>query len=158
MSPSQLDYLAMMGIQFWQEKHPASISHSQNTENLVSLCTIAARDLMLIVDGPLADQADQLLDRMLQAIGLDRSRVHLTLLKQQIDIIQPKVILALGQPAAQHLLNTTASLEEVRGKLHTYASHIPLIATYHPAHLLLHSKDKSKAWQDLQMLQRLLLV
>ena len=65
---------------------------------------------------------------------------------------QPKVLLVLGQVAAQQLLNTQTPLEQLREKSHTYGTqNIPLIATYHPAHLLLNPRDKRKAWQDLQM-------
>lgn len=211
MSPSQLDYLATMGIQFWQEKHPASFSHRQNTENLISLCTTAAQctactlhktrtqtvfgagnpaaDLMFISEAPGLDEdqtgeplmghAGQLFDLMLQAMGLDRSNVYITsllkcrlpddrdplqeqinqcntFLTQQISLIQPKILFVLGQTAAQYLLDTQASLEDLRGQLHSYQSQIPLVATYHPAHLLLHPKDKSKAWQDLQMIHKVL--
>jgi uracil-DNA glycosylase family 4 len=71
-------------------------------------------------------------------------------LEKQIALIQPKLLLAVGRIAAQYLLNTKTALGQLRGRLHTF-NNIPLIVTYHPAYLLRSPKDKSKAWQDLQM-------
>ncbi len=123
---------------------------------------------------PFVGRAGQLLNRMLQAIGQDRHTVYIAnivkcrppnnrdplpeevmsctgFLTKQIALVQPKLLLALGRVAGHHLLNTQASLGQMRGKLHHYgAQPIPLLVTYHPAYLLRNPQDKSKAWQDLQ--------
>jgi uracil-DNA glycosylase family 4 len=121
---------------------------------------------------PFVGQAGRLLDNMLAAIDLDR-RKHVYIanvlkcrppgnrnpepeevakctphLLRQIELIQPKLILAMGRFAAQTLLNTDASIASLRGKVHRYAG-VPLIVTYHPAYLLRTLADKAKAWEDL---------
>jgi DNA polymerase len=121
---------------------------------------------------PFVGQAGRLLDAMLAAIGLDRgTNVYIAnVLKcrppgnrnpapeevakctphllRQIELVRPKLILAMGRFAAQTLLGTDASIASLRGKLHRYAG-VPLIVTYHPAYLLRTLPDKAKAWQDL---------
>ncbi len=69
-------------------------------------------------------------------------------LAQQIALIQPKLIVAMGRPAAQTLLQTEVKIGVARGKLHDYEG-IPVIVTYHPAYLLRSPLDKAKAWEDL---------
>jgi uracil-DNA glycosylase family 4 len=69
-------------------------------------------------------------------------------LARQIELIQPKLIIALGKVAAHQLLATQAAVGSLRGKLHSYRD-IPLIVTYHPAYLLRTLSDKAKAWEDL---------
>ncbi|WP_337882138.1 uracil-DNA glycosylase [Chromobacterium haemolyticum] len=121
---------------------------------------------------PFVGRAGQLLDNMLSATGLDRDRdVYIAnvlkcrppgnrnpsgdeiascqnYLIQQIQHIQPTLILALGRFAAQTLLQTEKGIGQLRGKLHSYQD-IPLIVSYHPAYLLRNQPDKQKAWQDL---------
>jgi DNA polymerase len=121
---------------------------------------------------PFVGQAGRLLDNMLAAIDLHRSKnVYIAnVLKcrppgnrnpepeevakctphllRQIELIQPKLIVAMGRFAAQTLLNTDASIASLRGKVHRYAG-VPLIVTYHPAYLLRTLPDKAKAWADL---------
>ena len=121
---------------------------------------------------PFVGQAGKLLDNMLAAINLSRRKnVYIAnVLKcrppgnrnptpeevtqcsphllQQIELIQPKLILAMGRFAAQTLLETGASIASLRGRVHRYAG-VPLIVTYHPAYLLRTLEDKSKAWEDL---------
>jgi DNA polymerase len=121
---------------------------------------------------PFVGQAGKLLDNMLAAIGLSRRKnVYIAnVLKcrppgnrnptpeevaqcsphllQQIELIQPKLILAMGRFAAQTLLETGASIASLRGRVHRYAG-VPLIVTYHPAYLLRTLEDKAKAWEDL---------
>ena len=69
-------------------------------------------------------------------------------LKRQIDLIKPKLIVALGKTAAAALLQTDASIASLRGTLHDFQS-IPLIVTFHPAYLLRSPMEKAKVWQDL---------
>ena len=72
---------------------------------------------------------------------------------QQIELIKPKLILAMGRFAAQTLLKSDASVASLRGRLHSYAG-VPLIVTYHPAYLLRTLDDKAKAWEDLLFARR----
>jgi uracil-DNA glycosylase len=121
---------------------------------------------------PFVGQAGKLLDNMLAAIELSRTRnVYIAnVLKcrppgnrnpepeevarctphllRQIEFVKPKLIIAMGRFAAQTLLDTDASIASLRGKLHRYAG-LPLIVTYHPAYLLRNLPDKAKAWADL---------
>ena len=121
---------------------------------------------------PFVGQAGKLLDNMLAAIGLHRSQnVYIAnVLKcrppgnrnpepeevarcsphllQQIELVKPKLILAMGRFAAQTLLASDASIASLRGKVYRYAG-VPLIVTYHPAYLLRNLPDKAKAWADL---------
>lgn len=121
---------------------------------------------------PFVGLAGRLLDNMLAAIDLDRSNnVYIAnVLKcrppanrnpqpdevakctphllRQIELVKPKLILAMGRFAAQTLLDTEASIASLRGKVHSYAG-VPLIVTYHPAYLLRTLPDKAKAWADL---------
>lgn len=129
---------------------------------------------------PFVGRAGQLLTAMLKSMGFERNQVYIAnilkcrppnnrdpqldevksctpFLNQQITLIQPKLLLAVGRIAAHYLLQTKASLESLRNKLHYYgASSTPLIITYHPAYLLRNPIDKKKAFQDLQFTQRTL--
>lgn len=127
---------------------------------------------------PFVGRAGQLLNAMIAAIGFEREQVYIAnilkcrppnnrdpkpeeadacapWLQQQIELIQPDVILALGRIAAHNLLNTDQSLAALRGKQYTYAG-FPLIISYHPAYLLRKPVDKRKSWQDLKRVKSLL--
>lgn len=125
----------------------------------------AKADWFFIADAPSADdleaghpfagQAGQLLDKMLIAIQLQRSKnVFLTYLSQaeylnrQIELIQPKLIFAFGEIAAQTLTQSKVPLDELRGKVHDYQG-VALVVSYPPSHLMTHTQDKAKAWADL---------
>ena len=69
-------------------------------------------------------------------------------LVRQVELIKPRLIIAMGRFACQALLATDASIASLRGRLHRYQG-VPLIVTYHPAYLLRNLADKSKAWEDL---------
>jgi uracil-DNA glycosylase len=121
---------------------------------------------------PFVGQAGKLLDNMLASIGLTRRKnVYIAnvlkcrppgnrnpepeevakcspFLQQQIQLVGPKLIVAMGRFAAQTLLASDASVASLRGKVHQYAG-VPLIVTYHPAYLLRNLPDKAKAWEDL---------
>lgn len=121
---------------------------------------------------PFVGQAGKLLDAMLAGIGLKRGRnvyianvlksrppgnrdprpeevaTCLPYLERQIDLIRPKLILALGRFAAQSLLHTDTPIGKLRGRVHAYRG-VPLVVTYHPAYLLRSAHDKAKAWEDL---------
>jgi uracil-DNA glycosylase len=128
---------------------------------------------------PFVGQAGKLLDNMLAAIKLSRRKnVYIAnVLKcrppgnrnptpeevaqcsphllQQIELIKPKLILAMGRFAAQTLLETGASIASLRGRVHRYAG-VPLIVTYHPAYLLRTLEDKAKAWEDLVFAKKIM--
>ncbi len=127
---------------------------------------------------PFVGRAGQLLTAMLKAISLERHDVFITnvlkcrppnnrdpqadevaccngYLQQQISLLQPKLILAVGRIAAQNLLETTTPVSKLRGKVHRYGNTgIPLVVTYHPAYLLRSPQEKRKAWEDLQLAQQ----
>ena len=121
---------------------------------------------------PFVGQAGRLLDNMLASLDMTRDKnVFITnvlkcrppgdrnpesievaqcspYLVRQVELVQPRLILAMGRFAVQALLNTDASIASLRGKLHRYRD-VPVIVTYHPAYLLRNLTDKLKAWEDL---------
>lgn len=128
---------------------------------------------------PFVGQAGRLLDSMLAAIGCargadsyianvvkcrppgNRTPTHeeasacAPFLDRQIELLAPKLIVALGKTAATRLLGTEASLASLRGRVHRYRG-IPLVVTYHPAYLLRSLPEKAKAWEDLLLARRTL--
>lgn len=121
---------------------------------------------------PFVGPAGRLLDAMLASIGLKRGEnvyianvlksrppknrdpspqevaACLPYLERQIELIKPRLILALGRFAAQSLLLTDTAIGRLRGQVHRYRG-IALIVTYHPAYLLRNPADKARAWEDL---------
>ena len=127
---------------------------------------------------PFVGQAGTLLNGILEAIEVPRDSVYITniikcrppqnrkplpdeiaacipYLHRQLEIIRPKVILALGSTAAEAMLGVRKSLGELRGKVHTYNG-IPLIVTYHPAALLRNPNWKKPTWDDVRIARQLL--
>jgi len=128
---------------------------------------------------PFVGVAGQLLDNMLAALGLARTEnVYIAnvlkcrppnnrapepieaqacgaYLDRQIDLISPRLIVALGKSAACHLLGTDASVASLRNRVHRYRD-TPLVVTYHPAYLLRNPVDKARAWEDLLFARRVL--
>ena len=125
---------------------------------------------------PFVGKAGELLTRIIQAIGLYREYVYIAnivkcrppnnrdpepdeiaacepFLLRQLEMIQPKIICALGRVAAQALLKTTTPISKLRGRFHDYHG-IKLMPTYHPAYLLRNPQDKRLVWEDMQMIQR----
>ncbi|MEP6885008.1 MAG: uracil-DNA glycosylase [Gammaproteobacteria bacterium] len=123
---------------------------------------------------PFVGRAGQLLNSMLRAIGLKREQVFianvlkcrppanrdptaieaaecLPYLEQQIALLKPKIMLAVGRIAAQNLLRTDVTLGRLRQQVHHFGVFkVPLVATYHPGYLLRTPGDKRKAWEDLK--------
>lgn len=121
---------------------------------------------------PFVGQAGKLLDAMLAAIGLRRGEgvyianavkcrpphnrtpepdeiaACLPFLQRQIALVRPRVLVALGRPAAQALLGTEVRISAARGKAFQH-SEVPVVVTYHPAYLLRNPADKGKVWEDL---------
>ena len=147
-------------------------------------------DVMLVGEGPGGEEdrvgkpfvgkAGQLLDRMLGAIGLDRSTVYiantvpwrppgnrnptpqeialcLPFLHRQIELVQPRYLVAVGAVAAQSLFGVTAGISRLRGQWRdvTIGAHpVRAIATLHPAYLLRVPSQKAQAWRDMLELKR----
>ena len=121
---------------------------------------------------PFVGQAGKLLDNMLAAIALQRGKnVYIAnvvkcrppgnrnpepgeahacepYLTRQIELIRPRLIVALGKVAALNLLGIEATLASMRGRVHHYRG-TPLVVTYHPAYLLRTPADKARSWEDL---------
>jgi DNA polymerase len=126
---------------------------------------------------PFVGKAGQLLDNMLRSVGLTRAdapaeqQVYIAnvlkcrppanrnpepaevaqcepFLKRQVELVAPKLILAMGRFAVQSLLGSQEPIGRLRGKVHQYHG-VPLVVTYHPAYLLRNPLDKSRAWEDL---------
>jgi len=126
-------------------------------------------------------RAGELLTKIIGAMGLSRDEVFICnvlkcrppnnrdpsadeilacspYLREQIALIAPDVMVALGSPAAKTLLNTTQSIGKLRGRFHDYyvsgttgvGQSIPLMPTYHPAYLLRSPGEKRKTWDDMQ--------
>jgi DNA polymerase len=128
---------------------------------------------------PFVGQAGKLLDAMLASIGLARGdKVYITnvvksrppgnrdpepdeiaacmpYLLAQVELIRPKLIVALGRVAAQTLLGSGEPLGRLRGQVHRFHD-VPLVVTYHPAYLLRNLTDKARAWEDLCFARRTL--
>ena len=126
---------------------------------------------------PFVGAAGRLLDRMLLALGLTRGEADAArqvfiantlkcrpprnrnpepeelarcqpFLLRQVELVQPRVILAMGRFAVQSLLDSDEPIGRLRGRVHTWRGR-PLVVTYHPAYLLRNPPDKAKAWADL---------
>jgi DNA polymerase len=123
---------------------------------------------------PFVGAAGQLLNRILAACKLERDEVYILnvlkcrppgnrnplpdeaancrgFLEQQIEIIRPEFLCALGGVAAQALLETNSSIGNLRGRIHAYRG-IPVVCTYHPAYLLRNPSAKRYVWDDMKML------
>lgn len=137
---------------------------------------------------PFVGRAGQLLTRMIAAMTLTRDQVYICnvvkcrppqnrtpteqeaetcwpFLARQIAILRPKVMVALGRPATQTLLQTNAPIGRLRGEFqefpplawqHLGLPKIPVMPTFHPAYLLRSPGEKRKAWEDLQQVMRYL--
>jgi DNA polymerase len=126
---------------------------------------------------PFVGRAGQLLNKILEAIHFKRDEVYIcNILKcrppnnrepqseeidqcephlwKQLELLQPKIIVCLGRVAGQTLLRTTASLGDLRGKVHSYRG-IKLVVTYHPAALLRNPNWKKPTWEDVQWIRKM---
>ena len=132
---------------------------------------------------PFVGQAGRLLDNMLASVGLSRTqnvfianvlkcrppgnrnpqpdevRLCDPYLRRQIELLAPRLIVAVGKFAAATLLGSDASIASLRGRVHRIAigaRELPLVVTYHPAYLLRSPQEKAKAWADLCFARALL--
>jgi len=126
---------------------------------------------------PFVGKSGQLLDSMLRALGLTRGEAEPArqvfiantlkcrppgnrnpepdelaqcepFLIRQIELVKPRMILAMGRFAVQSLLRSNEPVGRLRGRVHQYQG-VPLVVTYHPAYLLRNPEDKARAWDDL---------
>jgi uracil-DNA glycosylase len=127
---------------------------------------------------PFVGRAGQLLTKIIEAIDLRREDVYIAnvikcrppqnrnpepdeveqcepFLFRQIDVIKPKVVVALGKFAAQSLLKTTEPITRIRGREYRYRDAI-LMPTYHPAYLLRNPSSKREVWEDMKRVRELL--
>ena len=125
---------------------------------------------------PFVGRAGKLLDEMLRAVGQGRDKVFIAnilkcrppnnrdpkpeesaqcrgYLERQIELVQPRIIVAVGRIAAQLLLDTDTPVGRLRGKPHRLGG-TPLVVTYHPAYLLRSPSQKRKSWEDLCLARR----
>jgi len=128
---------------------------------------------------PFVGRAGQLLTKIIEAIQLQRSEVYIAnvikcrppenrnpepdeiatcepFLNRQIDLIKPRVIVALGTFAAKALLKTDAPISRLRGRVHDFRGGSKLIATFHPAFLLRSPDRKRDVWEDMKKVRALL--
>ena len=128
---------------------------------------------------PFVGRAGQLLTKIIQSIGLERSEVYIAnvikcrppsnrnpepdevascqpFLFRQIDTIQPRIIVALGTFATQALLNTLTPISRLRGQVHDFRGGAKLIPTFHPAFLLRSPDRKRDVWEDMKKVRALL--
>jgi uracil-DNA glycosylase family 4 len=126
---------------------------------------------------PFVGKAGQLLDRMIEAMGLGRDEVYvcnivkcrppdnrkpeldemaacMPYLNEQLELIAPRVIVALGATAVQGLLGTSDGIMRLRGKWKSYRGQIDVMPTFHPAYLLRTPAAKREVWEDLQEVLR----
>lgn len=127
---------------------------------------------------PFVGRAGELLNQIIQSIGLAREDVFIAnavkcrppgnrkplpdemaacmpYLERQIELVGPKVLVALGATAAEALLSARRSLGELRSRVHSYRG-IPLVVTYHPAALLRNPNWKKSTWDDIRIARQLL--
>ncbi len=162
----------------------------QSATNLVFADGNPESEVMLIGEAPGRDEdlrglpfvgrSGKLLDRMLAAIGLDRTKVYISnilfwrppanrsptneemavclpFVMRHVALVKPKVVVALGGVAAKQLLDTTEGIMRLRGRWQTLAlpdgASLPLLPTFHPAYLLRQPAHKRLAWRDLLALK-----
>ncbi|HEY6214314.1 MAG TPA: uracil-DNA glycosylase [Vicinamibacterales bacterium] len=127
---------------------------------------------------PFVGRAGQLLTKIIEAIGLKREDVYIAnvikcrppgnrnpepdevetcepFLFRQIDVIKPKVVVALGTFAARALLRTLDPISRLRGRVYDYRG-AKLIPTFHPAYLLRNPSSKREVWEDMKLVRKLL--
>lgn len=169
------------------------VSLSKTATNLVFADGNPQARVMLVGEAPGADEdrlglpfvgvSGQLLDRMMAAIGLDRTSFYITnvcfwrppgnrkptdlelaaqkpFVERHIELVAPKVLVLVGAAAAQGLLGTTEGITRLRGRWFQYqsgATSIPTIPIFHPAYLLRQPAQKRETWRDLLKLREVLL-
>ncbi|OGV51637.1 MAG: hypothetical protein A3F46_08380 [Legionellales bacterium RIFCSPHIGHO2_12_FULL_42_9] len=169
----KLYYLQQLGVDCWVKRPP-------NRNRSVQLMIIGEAPAYFEdkQGKPFVGKAGELLDKMLGSIGLSEQDVYIanvfkgcppnnrdpapseieacrSFLNQQIQLVAPKLILALGHFAGQFLFGASTSLVKLRSVLHYYDK-LPFIVTYHPAFLLRTPQYKRQAYLDLLFLKNVL--
>ncbi len=162
--------------------------HQQGRKQIVFGVGNPRAELMFVGEGPGADEdeqgepfvgrAGQLLNKMIEAMGLKREEVYIAnvvkcrppgnrtperdecdtcspFLYRQIDVVKPRAIVALGAVAAKNLLGLNDTMANMRGRWYDYRGR-QLRVTYHPAYLLRDPRQKGEAWKDLQEVMKYL--
>lgn len=190
MGSDTADRRETIGAMDWEPLREAVLSctscslHASRTQAVFGVGNPDAQ-WMIIGEAPGADEdrlgepfvgrAGKLLDKMLQAVGVDRSRVFIAnvlkcrppnnrdpigeesgacrpYLERQIELVSPRLILSVGRVSAQNLLECDTAVGRLRGRIHRFGrAGIPLVVTYHPAYLLRRPIEKRKAWEDLKL-------
>jgi DNA polymerase len=170
-------------------------SLKQSAMNLVFADGNPKADLMLVGEAPGADedrqglpfvgQSGQLLDRILKAVGFDRTTVYISniipwrppgnrppttqeiaacqpFIQKHIELVHPKIVVFLGGVAAKTLLNSTEGIMKLRGTWRDYQINnilsVKALATFHPAYLLRSPGQKALVWRDFLMVEQALKV
>ncbi|MEZ4227648.1 MAG: uracil-DNA glycosylase [Polyangiaceae bacterium] len=125
------------------------------------------------VGEPFVGKAGQLLDKMIAAMGIERDDVYVCnvvkcrppnnrkpapdemlacrdYLAEQLDLVSPRVIVALGATAVEGLLGSTGGITRIRGRWRLYKGRVPVMPTFHPAYLLRNPRAKREVWDDLK--------
>jgi uracil-DNA glycosylase family 4 len=126
---------------------------------------------------PFVGAAGQLLDKMIGAMGYSRDDVYICnalkcrppnnrkpepdemeacapYLKEQLELLEPKVLVALGATGVQALIGSAVGITRMRGNWKLYRGRIPLMPTFHPAYLLRSPEKKRDVWEDLKQVMR----
>jgi uracil-DNA glycosylase len=151
--------------------------HTGRTQTVFARGT-GSSGLCFVGEGPGADEdaqgfpfvgkAGQLLDRMIEAMGLQRDEVYvdnrkpepdemascMPYLREQLELVGPEVIVALGATAVQGLFGTSEGITRMRGRWKLYGGRVPVMPTFHPAYLLRSPGAKREVWEDLQAVLR----
>ncbi len=151
-----------------RQKGPAVIGSGNPHARLMFIGEASGSDLEH-GESPFSNAAGELLTRIIEAIKLRREDVYLCHivayrsevdrppescdLYQEIERIQPDIICTLGTLAAQSVLKTQETVDQLRGTFYSYHD-ILVMPTYHPAHLLEHPENKRQVWHDMQMIQK----
>ncbi len=180
----QLDWA---GLQKTVEDCRDCALHTHRTQTVFGVGAVPARWLIVgeapghdedLQGEPFVGRAGQLLNAMLQAVGVKREQVYIAntvkcrppqnrnpealemetcapYLQRQIALIQPQLIVLIGRVAVQQILHSEEAIGRLRGTLHQHAeTGTPVIVSYHPAYLLRRPTEKAKTWLDLQLAYR----
>ncbi len=161
----------------WQLRAPASISapivapmpvieqasvpvETQAPQTTLRIIVSDDANYLFLLAALQSSEEEVLLQNMLKALlNTNSAKTRIDISSQGIlnlNQYAPKIIIVMGEVAAQSLLNANESLENLRGKTHLHHN-LPVVVTYHPSHLLANAADKAKAWADLCLAKRLVL-
>ena len=143
----QLRVPAVLAVEIPQ-KNPEVQKIAEATVAEASYCVVVSDDKKwaFVLMQTLTGSAQVLFNNILLALQLNKTHTEtLTNLRNLTDV---KVIVAMGETVSQQLLNSSESLEQLRGKVHLFEN-VPLVVTYHPDDLLQQLANKANMWDDL---------